>query len=137
MLDARAMPAPSRIRDTPTAKENTLGFGVSASRRNADTNKLKRSITKPRPVRAKLLRCQAKRVRSAAHNTRGSGGLDMMKHPGLPIDRASTAMARRADSIRLEGANDAGSERRRRLRSLQPADQTSEVGTQIEPSRQE
>src|ERR1700720_4514498 len=83
------MPAPSRIRDTPITKKNTLGFGVSASRRIADSNRLKRSITKPRPIRAKLLRCHARSVRSAANNTRGSGGLDMMKHPGLPMDRAA------------------------------------------------
>src|SRR5882762_7674325 len=84
------MPAPSRIRDTPTARENTLGLGVSVSRRNADTNKLKRSITNPRPISAKLLRCHARSVRSAANNTRGSGGLDMMKHPRV-TDRPSAS----------------------------------------------
>src|ERR1700719_197284 len=103
------MPAPSRIRDTPITKENTLGFGVSAPRRMADNNRLKRSITKPSPIRAKLLRCHARSVRSAANNTRGSGGLDMTKHPlGCrwrgPLPHR-TGEARRADSIRLEGAD--------------------------------
>jgi hypothetical protein len=37
-----------------------------------------RSMTKPKPMRARLVRCQARSVRSAANSTRGSGGLGMV-----------------------------------------------------------
>src|SRR5579863_7884091 len=77
MLEASAMPTPSRISTSPTNKEKMWGFGVAASRRNAARKRLKRSITKPNPIRARLLRCQARSVRSAANKTRGSGGLDI------------------------------------------------------------
>src|SRR6266853_1094162 len=75
------MPAPSRMRDTPTTNENTPGFGAPAAGRNVERNRLKRSMRKPKPIRARLLRCHASSVRSAENNTRGSAGADMMKPP--------------------------------------------------------
>jgi hypothetical protein len=58
----------------------------------------KRSITKPKAMRATLLRCQARSVRSAANNTRGSGGLDMTRSIISDADRHAGSSAYRPHS---------------------------------------
>src|SRR3569832_947109 len=71
------------------------------------TKRPKRSITKPKAIRVRLVRFHASSVRSAAKNTRGSLRSD--------IDLASTSMTARGDGV-VSGVGERPSYRQTKIR---------------------